>query len=151
MSNLAHSRLSDGPPCTSGPGPIEHPEPAALGIAIQKDLDRSSEPPAKRPFSCDEWRTSDCQPDALEDLRSRGVCGLRIEDHFYEMRHQQARINTARHLLALCAEKARRHPQLENALLVNQLILSGRIGRQKNPLAIRKRLNSLASLSAFTM
>src|SRR5690554_7870573 len=88
--------------------PFEHPEPAALGIAIQKDLDRASETPAKRPFSYDEWRTSDCQTDALEDLRNRGVCGLRIEDHFYEMRHQQARINTARHLLELCAEKARR-------------------------------------------
>lgn len=114
--------------------PYEHPEPAALGIAIQQDLDRASETTVQRPFSYDEWRTGDCQPDALEDLRSRGVCGLRIEDHFYDMRHQQARINTARHLLHLCAEKARRNPQLENALLVNQIILPGRISRQKNPL-----------------
>nr|BBJ05471.1 hypothetical protein YBY_33200 [Marinobacter nauticus] len=114
--------------------PFEHPEPAALGIAIQKDLDRSSETPPERPFSYDEWRTSDCQTDALGDLRNRGVCGLRVEDHFYEMRHQQARINTARHLLNLCAEKARKNPQWENALLVNQVILPGRIGRQKNPL-----------------
>lgn len=115
--------------------PYEHPEPAALGIAIQRDLDSASDTKAQRPFSYDEWRSGECQPDALEDLRNRGVCGLRIEDHFYEMRHQQARINTARYLLNLCAEKARKHPQLENALLVNQLILPGRIGRQKNPLA----------------
>ncbi|MBN7770900.1 ABC transporter permease [Marinobacter daepoensis] len=112
----------------------EHPEPAALGIAIQQSLDRTNETKAQRPFSYAEWRTGTCQPDALEDLRARGVCGLRIEDHFYEMRHQQARINTARHLLNLCAEKARKNPQLENALLVNQIILPGRIGRQKNPL-----------------
>lgn len=114
--------------------PYEHPEPAALGIAIQQDLDGANKTKVQRPFSYDEWRSGECQPDALEDLRTRGVYGLRIEDHFYEMRHQQARISTARHLLSLCAEKARSNPQLENALLVNQLILSGRIGRQKNPL-----------------
>lgn len=114
--------------------PFEHPEPAALGIVIQKDLDRAGETSPQRPFSYEEWRTGDCQPDALEDLRTRGVCGLRVEDHFYEMRHQQARINTARHLLNLSAGKARKNPQLENALLVNQIILPGQIGRQKNPL-----------------
>lgn len=115
--------------------PFERPEPAALALCIQQDLDARQDKPPARPFDPADWGDRPAAEDILTPYRERGVCGLRIEDRLYDLRHQQTRIHTARHLLALCAERARLSPHLESALLVSQAILPYTIQGQANPLA----------------
>lgn len=115
--------------------PFERPEPAALALCIQKDLDARQDNPRARPFDPADWGRRPRADDILAPYRERDVCGLQIEDRLYDLRHQQTRIHTARHLLALCAERARLSPHLESALLVSQAILPYGIQGQPNPLS----------------
>jgi hypothetical protein len=115
--------------------PYERPEPAALALCLQQDLDSRQDNPPARPFDPADWGDRPGAEDILTPYRERDVCGLRIEDRLYELRHQQTRIHTARHLLMLCAERARLSPHLESALLVSQAILPYSIQGQANPLA----------------
>ncbi|WP_375177485.1 ABC transporter permease, partial [Marinobacter mobilis] len=113
----------------------ERPEPGAWGLCIQQDVDRQNRQPPTRPFRKEDWQPQPAAADTLASLRERGVCGLQIDDRLYEMRHQQARIHTARHLLALCGEKARQSPHLDSAHLVDQVVLPYTINGQRNPLS----------------
>ncbi|WP_223808034.1 ABC transporter permease [Marinobacter sp. R17] len=112
----------------------EKPEPGALALSIQQAVDESSERQKTRFFSSEDWQAQAAAADAIEPLRKRGVCGLKIDDRLYEIRHQAHRVETARELLALCSERARQHPQLESAQLVNQLILPSQFDGESNPL-----------------
>lgn len=113
----------------------ERPEPGAWGLCIQQDVDRQNSQPPTRPFRKEDWQPQATTEDVLASLRERGVCGLQIDDRLYEMRHQQARIHTARHLLALCGEKARQSPHLDSAHLVDQVVLPYQINGLRNPLS----------------
>ncbi|TBW53372.1 ABC transporter permease [Marinobacter halodurans] len=112
----------------------EKPEPGALALSIQQTVDKGGEPQKTRFFSAEDWKDQPAAADVIEPLRKRGVCGLKVDDRLYEIRHQAHRVETARELLALCSERARRHPQLESAQLVNQLILPSQFDGESNPL-----------------
>lgn len=118
-------------------GPLENyekPEPGALALSIQEVVDKASKSQKPRLFSANDWRAGLPTTDAVEMLRRRGICGLKVDDRLYEIRHQAHRIETARELLSLCCERARQNPQLDSAQLVNQLILPPRLQGERNPL-----------------
>ncbi len=118
-------------------GPLqefEKPEPGALVLCIQQRCDEEGNNQKNRFFANEDWQRHPSAKDVLEPLRQRGVCGLKIDDRLYELRHQAHRVRTAQTLLALCGERASQSPHLDSAKLVSQLILPSRLQGEPNPL-----------------
>ncbi|AQZ93483.1 hypothetical protein ACFSB1_12575 [Halopseudomonas phragmitis] len=80
------------------------------------------------------WQNLERSPDMLAQVRDRKICGILVEDALYRMRQLKDRLTAIQTQINLSAQIAGQQEHFSSALLVDNYILSSRLGRGSNPL-----------------
>ncbi|MEH6501183.1 MAG: toxin VasX [Pseudoalteromonas distincta] len=80
------------------------------------------------------WQTAPAVVDVLQDARERRITGVVVEDGVYRMRQLRDRMTALQNQTLLASEIAGTQTHFASALLVENYILSDRLGSQPNPL-----------------
>lgn len=137
---LAHAAERFEAYISNQPLPRGEAEPDALAVCMERHLlpgrEEKDRPAIAQQLDESEanWQALPAVEDVLLSSRERYVAGVLVTDGLYRMRQLKDRLGALQSVINLAAEIAAQQPHFSSALLVNNFILSERMGSEENPL-----------------